>query len=154
MPKKHYRGIFRLLAGACITVILLVGVGFTIRFSLIRPLPAHLGNSVPAPVGEPLARIYFEISSADLPNEAGGPIQTVKEKALEFPQNIVLISGFHDPSGNPEQNEALAMQRALAAKAALVAAGIAAERIKIAKPQGIPGDSDLQEARRVDLRVQ
>lgn len=154
MPRKRYRGITSLLAGAIITIGLLVTVGLSIDASLRRPLPVHLGNSIPEPEGEPLARIYFEISSADLPAEAGGPIQTIKEKSDEFPHDIVLISGYHDPSGDPEQNAALATQRALAAKTALIAAGVAAERIRVRKPEVIPGDSDLQEARRVDIRVQ
>jgi outer membrane protein OmpA-like peptidoglycan-associated protein len=154
MPKKHYRGAASLLAGACITIGLLGAVGLNIRASLLRPLPVHYSNEVPEPEGEPLARIYFEISSAELPAEAGGPIQTVKEKSEASPHDIVLISGYHDPSGNPEQNAALAMQRALAAKAALVAAGVPLERIRVRKPEVIPGDADLQEARRVDIRVQ
>lgn len=154
MPKKHYRGLASLLVGACLTIGLFGAVALTLRASLARPLPVHIGNEVPEPEGEPLARIYFEINSAELPAEAGGPLQTVKEKAEESPRDIVLISGYHDPSGDPEQNAALATQRALAAKAALIAAGVPAERIRVRKPEVIPGDADLQEARRVDIRVQ
>jgi outer membrane protein OmpA-like peptidoglycan-associated protein len=106
------------------------------------------------PRGEPLARIYFESGSAILPDEAGGALQTVKELALAGPAAHILISGFHDPSGDPEQNAQLAKQRAETTRDALIEEGIASERIILRKPQVIPGTQDMQEARRVDIHVQ
>ncbi|MBS1209496.1 MAG: OmpA/MotB [Proteobacteria bacterium] len=117
--------------------------------------PASLTSTeIPAPVGEALAKIYFDVGSAELPAEAGGAIQTVSDKALASPKRIVLISGFHDPSGDPAQNAELARQRAEAAKEALIAAGVPEAQIRLRKPEVIPGDEDMQEARRVDIRVQ
>lgn len=116
--------------------------------------PAPISTEAPAPKGEAMARIYFEINSAELPAEAGGAIETIKERADAVPNLIVLISGYHDPSGDPEKNAELAKLRAEAAKAALIAAGVDAQRIVLRKPEVIPGTDDMQEARRVDLRLQ
>ncbi|MDQ7990056.1 MAG: OmpA family protein [Candidatus Dactylopiibacterium sp.] len=106
------------------------------------------------PVGDALAAIYFETGSAKVPGEAGGAIQTVKEDAAEAPRKTVLISGFHDPSGDPGRNIELARARAEAVRDALIRAGVPEDRIVLRKPEVIPGTEDLQEARRVDIRLQ
>ncbi len=120
-------------------------------------MPEQVSSPVAAetsPVGEPLASIYFEPGNAGLARDSGGAIQKVKEAMQAEADQIVLISGFHDPSGDPAQNQLLARERALSAKAALLLAGVAEERIILRSPEEIPGTDDLQEARRVDLRVQ
>lgn len=145
-------GIGLLLGGLILACV--VGVcGFALYATQAETPPAP-ASSEPEPRGEALARIYFEIGSADLPEEAGGAIQSVKEKAQLAPGAIILISGFHDPSGDPEKNALLARHRAEAARQALVAAGLANDRIVLRKPELIPGTEDMQEARRVDIRVQ
>lgn len=106
------------------------------------------------PLGEPIASIYFDTSKAEVPEEGGGAVQTVKKKALANPRKTILISGYHDPSGDPAKNAELARARAEAVRDALVAAGVPAERIVLRKPEEIPGTEDLQEARRVDIRLQ
>jgi hypothetical protein len=145
-----------LLLGVLLTLGLFYAVGMVIHSALgpAPKLPHPVSTNISEPLGDALARIYFDINSAELPSESGGAIQTVKEKAEAEPQRSILISGFHDPSGDPEQNVELAINRALAAKKALVAAGIPAARIKLRPPQEISGNADLQEARRVDLWVQ
>ena len=65
-----------------------------------------------------------------------------------------MISGFHDKTGNPEQNAELAKQRAVATRDALVAAGVAAERIELRKPAETEGDGNDREARRVEVNVE
>lgn len=124
---------------------------------LLRPTPepaqAPLAEEIAAQ-GEPLASIYFEPGNAELARDSGGAIQKVKESMEADADQIVLISGFHDPSGDPEKNLLLARERALSAKAALLLAGVPEERIVLRRPEEIPGVLDLQEARRVDLRVQ
>lgn len=147
-------GFVGLLLGGVVTLCVLGVIGLGISLTQSPHPSARLHAEAPEPIGEALARIYFEINSAELPDEAGGAIQSVKEKALAAPKLVVLVSGYHDPSGDPEQNTALARQRALATKLALMAAGIPGERIILRKPEVIPGDADLQEARRVDIRVQ
>ncbi len=111
-------------------------------------------NGEIVPQGEPLAVIYFESGKSELPDEAGGAIQTVKEKASANPKKLILISGFHDPSGDPERNVALAKARADAVREALIEAGLPEARVHLRKPEEIPGTEDMQEARRVDIRLQ
>lgn len=106
------------------------------------------------PQGEPIASIYFEAGKSEVPDEGGGAIQTVMEKALANPARIILISGYHDPSGDPAKNAELAQGRAEAVRDALVEAGVPADRVVLRKPEEIPGTEDPQEARRVDIRLQ
>lgn len=107
-----------------------------------------------APVGEPLDRVYFALGKSELPaNSADAVTKTVAALGAK-PEAIVLLSGFHDLSGDPAKNAELAKDRALAVKAALQAAGVAAERIKLRKPESTAGDGAPEEARRVEIRVQ
>lgn len=145
-----------LLLGSLILlcVVGVIGLGIYSSQAGSNKAPSASSTDAPAPKGEAMAKIYFEINSADMPAEAGGAIETIKERATVVPNLIVLISGYHDPSGDPEQNAALAKQRAEAARDALIATGIPAERIRLRKPEVIAGNEDLQEARRVDIRLQ
>lgn len=144
-----------LLLGGLMFVCVVGMIGFGVYSLSAGPgTPRAASSEAPTPKGEAMARIYFEINSAELPAEAGGAIETIKERATVVPNLIVLISGYHDPSGDPEQNAALAKQRAEAARDALIARGIPAERIRLRKPEVIAGNEDLQEARRVDIRLQ
>lgn len=156
MQSNEDIGVVSLLLGGlillCIVGVLSFGV-YSVQSGSGKASTAA-SSEAPAPKGEAMAKIYFEINSAELPAEAGGAIETIKERATVVPNLIVLISGYHDPSGDPEQNAALAKQRAEAARDALIAAGIPAERIRLRKPEVIPGNEDLQEARRVDIRLQ
>ncbi|MDP5240408.1 OmpA family protein [Uliginosibacterium sp. 31-16] len=145
-------GIGLLLGGLILVCVLgVIGIGI---YSTLPETPSAPSTEAPAPKGEAMARIYFEINSAELPAEAGGAIETIKERAMVVANLNVLISGYHDPSGDPAQNAELAKQRAEAARDALIAAGVPAERIILRKPEVIAGNEDLQEARRVDLRLQ
>ena len=146
-------GIGLLLGGLVLLCVLgTIAFGLSTLESATPPAPVAIEEQ--ALKGEALTSIYFEISSAGLPAESGGAIQIVKERATAAPKLNVLVSGYHDPSGNPEQNAELARQRALATKLALMATGVPAGRIFLRKPQVIPGDADLQEARRVDIHLQ
>lgn len=109
---------------------------------------------VPEPVGEALARLYFEIGQAQLAAEAADAIARVQAALGAAPDAIVLLSGFHDPSGDAAQNAELAKARALAVRDALVAAGVAEGRIHLRKPEVTAADGPPEEARRVEIRVQ
>ena len=66
----------------------------------------------------------------------------------------MLLSGFHDPSGDAAQNAELAKQRAQSVRNALVAGGVATDRIKFRKPESTVGTGSPEEGRRVEIRVQ
>jgi outer membrane protein OmpA-like peptidoglycan-associated protein len=119
-----------------------------------KQAPVVSAGEAPAPVGEALLKAYFDVGQAELSGEAATALQAVVDAAMANTSRIVLISGFHDPSGDPAKNAGLARNRALAARDALVAAGVPAERIKLRKPEVTTGTGDAREARRVEFRVQ
>lgn len=107
-----------------------------------------------APVGEALAKVYFAVGASTLSDADKGVVAKTLE-ALAANQNaIVLLSGFHDPSGDPARNAELAKQRAQAVRDALVAGGVAADRVKFRKPESTVGTGSAEEGRRVEIRVQ
>lgn len=107
-----------------------------------------------APVGEALAKVYFAVGAAALDEADKGVVAKTQEALGAKPNAIVLLSGFHDLSGDPAKNAELAKHRAQSVRDALVAGGIAAERIKFRKPESMLGTGSPEEGRRVEIRVQ
>jgi outer membrane protein OmpA-like peptidoglycan-associated protein len=101
-----------------------------------------------------LPKVYFEVDSDALPADALAVLAAVADAARANPAAAVLISGFHDATGNPEHNADLAKRRAQAVKHALEANGVPPERLQLDKPQQTTGGADPKEARRVELRLQ
>ena len=66
---------------------------------------------------------------------------------------MLSISGYHDHRGAAELNQELARNRAQKVRDALLAAGVAADRIRLDKPVVTDGGGDLREARRVEVSV-
>lgn len=107
-----------------------------------------------AEVGEPLVKFYFESGKAELPAGAAEELAKVIAKLNEDPSKLVLLSGYHDETGGAAVNAEVAKDRAVAVKDALVAAGLAADKVKMRKPAITLGGADAAEARRVEVRVQ
>ena len=107
-----------------------------------------------AEVGEPLVKFYFESGKAELPAGAPDELAKVIAKLNEDPSKLVLLSGYHDETGGAAVNAEVAKDRAVAVKDALVAAGLAADKVKMRKPAITLGGADAAEARRVEVRVQ
>lgn len=108
-----------------------------------------------APVGEALVKVFFAVDSATLTvvDNEGVVVKTIEVLKLQ-PKAIVLLSGFHDPSGDAAHNAELAKARALAVRDALVAAGVEPDRVKLRKPETTVGGGTPEEGRRVEVRVQ
>ena len=121
-----------------------------------KKAPAATAGAAPAAAvaAAALPRIYFEVDSDALPADATAVLATVADAARANPAAAVLISGYHDATGNPEHNADLAKRRAQAVRHALEANGVAPERLQLAKPQQTTGGADPKEARRVELRLQ
>ena len=107
-----------------------------------------------AEVGEPLVKFYFESGKAELPAGAAEELAKVIAKLNEDPSKLVLLSGYHDETGGAAVNAEVAKDRAVAVKDALIAAGLAADKVKMRKPAVTLGGADPAEARRVEVRVQ
>lgn len=113
-----------------------------------------VGQTEIAPVGEALAKVYFAVGAAALNEADMGVVARTQEALAANPNAIVLLSGFHDLSGDPARNAELAKQRAQSVRDALVAGGVGAERIKFRKPESTLGTGSAEEGRRVEIRVQ
>lgn len=106
-----------------------------------------------ADASAPEARVYFETGSDALSNEAQAALASAAEAARADGSRSLLISGFHDASGDAAQNAELAKKRAMAVRHALEANGVTPDRLVLDKPALTSGGSDAREARRVDVRL-
>jgi outer membrane protein OmpA-like peptidoglycan-associated protein len=113
---------------------------------------AARGATVPA-LGDADARIYFELASDGLPADAAAELARIADAARADSGKVVLISGFHDESGDAAKNAELAKKRAFAVRHALEANGVARDRLVMDKPRVTLGGADAREARRVEMRL-
>ena len=97
-------------------------------------------------------KFYFASGRADLAPGAIDALAEVLEVAGAGRQ--IVISGFHDPSGDARQNVALADRRARAVLEALRTAGVAQSQITLRKPVAAASPESDAEARRVEISLQ
>jgi K(+)-stimulated pyrophosphate-energized sodium pump len=114
------------------------------------PITAAAAPSAALP---PAAKLYFPVARITLPQNTVPALAPIAAYLMLNPQAKASISGFHDASGNRARNEALALDRARAARGALERAGIERERIVLQKPAQTTGSGDAREARRVEVAV-
>jgi cytochrome c oxidase subunit 2 len=98
-----------------------------------------------------LARVLFDTGVSALPADAARTLSPAIEAATRSAGIRLAVSGYHDKTGDPEKNAELAKERAIAVRDALVAAGVALERVELRKPQLTEGGTDDTLARRVDI---
>ncbi len=103
--------------------------------------------------GELISKLHFDIGQAALPASAEGALTSAVEALGANPGKTLVLSGFHDPSGDPAKNAELAKARAKAVREALVARGVDAARIALRKPEQVSADGPAEEARRVEIRL-
>ena len=103
-------------------------------------------------VEQGVVRFYFESGKADLAAGAGDALVDVV-KAAKAGRTLV-ISGFHDDTGDAARNAALARQRAVAVRDALKAAGVPERQIELKKPEQLAASGSNAEARRVEITLQ
>lgn len=146
--------VFGVLAGVIFGVIALVaGLGVW-KAKQSAPVAMVAAESDIAPVGEALAKVYFAVGSAALGDgDLMVVARTVDALAVKS-DGIVLLSGFHDASGDAKRNAELARQRAQAVRDALVAGGVAADKVRMRRPESTLGSGSAEEGRRVEIRVQ
>lgn len=98
-----------------------------------------------------VVKFYFASGKADLAEGALGALAEAIEAARGGKR--LVLSGFHDATGNPEANAELAKRRALAVRDALVGAGVAESSMEMMKPAQTEGGDNLAQARRVEVQV-
>ena len=99
-----------------------------------------------------VVRFYFASGKAEL---ASGAKEALADAvaAAKAGKKLVL-SGFHDSTGDPARNAELAKQRAFAVRDALIAEGVAEGSIDLQKPEAMPNtQGNDPEARRVDVKI-
>ncbi len=140
---------------AAVVALVIAGV-LTLSISRSGPpkAPKAPAQAAAAPAAAAAPRVHFEVDSDALPGDAAELLARVAEEARAKPGAAVLISGFHDASGDPEHNADLAKRRAQAVRHALEANGVAPAQLVLDKPQQTLGGGDAREARRVELRIQ
>jgi len=98
-----------------------------------------------------VVKFYFAVGKADL---ASGALVALDD-AIAAAKNgkRLVISGFHDATGDPAFNAELAKQRAMAVRDALVGAGVAEGSVELNKPAETTGSGNPAEARRVEVVI-
>lgn len=152
----------RIGVGVALGVALLVAIGLSLwlalRSSGAQPVQAGAAAAADAFIDAPLSgeiagTVYFAVGQSALPPEATAAVAAVKQAAAAAPGKRLVLSGFHDATGDPAKNAELAKNRAKPMRAALQAEGIAPERLVLRKPESTTGDGSNQEARRVEVRL-
>ncbi|NRT57522.1 OmpA family protein [Sphaerotilus uruguayifluvii] len=151
---------------ASVAVLLLGVLGFAVTRTLKGPsAPAAQTAAAAAstgetdvlvdlnPTGPALAVLYFETGSAEVsPQDAGALAEVVKALAGDGSKRV-LLSGYHDSTGDPAKNAELAKQRAKAVRAALIVGGVPLQQVLLRKPESTTGSGTDREARRVEIRI-
>ena len=99
-----------------------------------------------------VVKFYFASGKADLAAGAGDALQDVIKEAKAGRK--LVISGFHDATGDTAKNAELAKQRALAVRDALKSAGVTEQQIELKKPEQMTASGSDAEARRVEVALQ
>ena len=99
-----------------------------------------------------VVKFYFESGESNLAAGALAALSDMVKRAQSGRR--LVISGFHDATGNAAKNADLARQRAFVVRNALMAAGVAKQKIKINKPEEMAGNVSDAEARRVEITIE
>jgi outer membrane protein OmpA-like peptidoglycan-associated protein len=149
-----------------VVALLLFGLIFGLAWRSLKPAPKPAAvAAAPAAMasadalldiplsGDIIGKVYFEVGKFDLPTEIAQPLADALAAVTADRDKKLVLSGFHDPSGDPAQNAELAKNRAKAVREALKARGVAADRIVLRKPEQTSADGPPPEARRVEIRL-
>lgn len=96
-------------------------------------------------------KFYFATGKADVAPGAQEALKDVLVAALGGKK--VVVSGYHDSTGNAQANEELSKQRAFAVRTVLLGFGVPDKQIELRKPSDTEAGSGA-EARRVEVFVE
>ena len=120
----------------------------------VAATPAGSGVVAEDRAGRPVLVVFFDVGKSDVSNDLAGASAAVKTYADTHPDARLSVSGYNDPTGDAAANAELSKNRAEQVKAALVAAGFAADRIDLDKPVAATDTSETYAAaRRVEVTV-
>lgn len=124
--------------------------------SAAEATPAVAASAAPASAAPAEAvmgpiKLYFAAGKTDLSDDAPAQLKAVSDAIKAGQASRVAISGYHDKTGNPEQNAELAKNRAKAVRDELTKAGVTEAQIEMRKPAETEGSGNDREARRVEV---
>jgi outer membrane protein OmpA-like peptidoglycan-associated protein len=94
--------------------------------------------------------VYFETGQSDLDAADRRTLKSVADAAKASGRPITL-TGYTDPTGDQQQNETLAKDRAAAVRLALLSDGVAEDQIIMKPPAVVTTTGTDAEARRVEV---
>jgi len=115
-------------------------------------VPAPAPAAAPAAIVVDVVKLYFVTGKTDLPADAAAKIAPLADKAKASGKKV-KVAGYHDATGDLAANQELAKQRAIAVRDQLKAAGVAEDKVELAKPELTQGSGDNAEARRVEITL-
>lgn len=96
-----------------------------------------------------VVKFYFASGKAEVAEGANAALVDVIKGITDGKRAVV--SGYHDATGSVEVNQELSKQRAKAVQAALVALGVAEDKVELKKPEQMQASGPNAEARRVEV---
>ena len=99
-----------------------------------------------------VVKFYFASGKADVAAGANDALAEMVNAVATGKK--VIVSGFHDASGDPALNAELSKKRAFAVRDALVALGVTEDKIELTKPDDSLASGSASEARRVEVKAQ
>ncbi|WP_300649114.1 OmpA family protein [Hydrogenophaga sp.] len=158
---------YRVVAVLLVAVIVLV-TGFAVGLGIHKSRGGAPTTQAAVPAAAPAAaaassddasvvvengvvKFYFASGKADL--AAGALVALGDAIAAAKSGKRLVLSGFHDATGDPAFNAELAKQRALAVRDALMGAGVAESSMELKKPEQTTGTGNDAEARRVEVMI-
>lgn len=108
-------------------------------------------NDASVVVDAGVVKFYFATGSAELASGAGAALggAVSAAKAGKF----VVLSGFHDETGDAAFNAELAKRRAMAVRASLLMAGAPEDRLVMRRSEVLTGTGSNAQARRVEVVI-
>lgn len=112
---------------------------------------APAGDDASVVVENGVVKFYFAPSKFELaPGALGALAEAIA--AAKGGKRLVL-SGFHDATGDPAKNAEIAKKRAFAVRDALIGAGVTSSSLELKKPEQSTGTGNNAEARRVEVMI-
>lgn len=117
-------------------------------------VPAGAGVLTEDRAGLPALLVFFDVGASEVSADLAPSSADVQAYLNANADSRLSVSGYNDPTGDAAANEALALSRAEAVRDALVAAGVAADRIDLDRPADNTDTSDsYAAARRVEVTI-
>jgi outer membrane protein OmpA-like peptidoglycan-associated protein len=115
------------------------------------PAAATAGDDASVVVENGVVKFYFAPSKFELAPGALGALADAIAAAKAGKR--LVLSGFHDATGDPAKNAEIAKKRAFAVRDALIGAGVSESSLELKKPEQSTGTGNNAEARRVEVVI-